>query len=151
NLAPVIAASTSTGSWYVAVVGDCQDEVLEGLETNNVKRRMDPIIIRPPAADFAPLELVTATVAAAGEAIPVSARVANIGNVSGTALVRFVISTNPGPTALDPTIYETPVAVTIDANMETTVSAWATLAGDLPSGAYWIGVLADPANTLDEV
>lgn len=151
NLAPVIPVPTSTGAYYVAVVGDCADTLQETLETNNVKRRVDQINIRTPAADFAPLEVSTATSAAAGETVPVSARIGNIGNTSGAAIVRFVISQNSGTTVDDPTIYETAMPVTIAPNMETTVTAWASLPGDLGSGAYWIGAIVDPLDTLDEV
>lgn len=151
NLAPLIPVDTTTRAYYVAVVGDCADTLMETLETNNVKRRTDQIAIRTPAADFTPLEVSTATSAAAGETVPVSARIGNIGNVQGSAMVRFVISQNSGTTVDDPQIYETSMPVTIAPNMETTVTAWASLPGDLSSGAYWIGAIVDPLGALEEV
>jgi subtilase family serine protease len=150
-LQPVIPANTSTGAWYVAAVADCTDVVLESQETDNVRRRNDAIGIRSPVPDFTPLEISTATAAAAGETIPVSARIGNIGYAPGSAIVRFVISRNVGPTISDPTIYETPAAITLDENLEATVSAWAEIPSDLGSGLYNIGVIVDPANALEEV
>jgi MYXO-CTERM domain-containing protein len=151
RLEPVIDTMTSTGPWYFAMVADCEDRLAENLENNNVARSLSAIIIRDPAPDFEPIEMETSTSAAAGESLAVSAAIANYGNVTGAATVRFVVSQNPGVTLQDTQIFETSMPVQIAANQEVTVSTWATLPNDLESGVYYIGVIVDPLEQLEEV
>ena len=151
RLEPTIETMTSTGPWYFAMVADCEDRLREGLENNNVARSRDPIIIRDPAPDFAPIEMETSTAAAAGESLAVAAAIANYGNVDGEVTVRFVVSENPGVTAMDRQIYETTMPLSIAANQELAVSTWATLPTDLESGAYYVGVIVDPLEQIEEV
>ncbi|MEE2903159.1 MAG: putative Ig domain-containing protein [Myxococcota bacterium] len=80
-----------------------------------------------------------------------AAAIANYGNVDGAVTVRFVVSENPGVTAMDRQIYETTMPVSIAANQEIPVSTWATLPTDLESGAYYIGVIVDPLEQIEEV
>src|SRR5690606_27422028 len=95
-LQPVIRTETATGTWYVAGVADCATVVNEAVETDNVKRRNDTIIVRDIAPDFVPFEVSTPADAAAGEQFPVSVRFGNLGNDVGSTQVRLVISDNPG-------------------------------------------------------
>lgn len=151
DLAPIIDANTSTGTWYLAAVADCSGRVLEALETDNTRRRVDPITIRDPAPDFAISEIATATAAASGETVPVAVRIANLGNLAGATSVRLVLSTNPGITLDDPQILETQAPVSLAPGEESTIAVWAPLPGDLSSGTYWIGAIVDPLGLTEEV
>ena len=150
-LQPVIPIGTATGAWYLALAVDCESTVTENLETNNVLRLEDQIQIRDPAPDFTPIEIATSSAAAAGEAIAVSAVIANYGNVNDAVHVRFVLSENPGPTLMDPMLWQTTSPVAIDASRERTVAAWVSLPSDIPSGEYYIGAIVDPDDDGDEV
>lgn len=151
QLQPLIQTNTATGTWYVAAVADCDTTVNEGNEQNNIRRRPDPITIRDPAPDFTPLEVTTASAAAAGESVPVSVRFANLGNLAGQTQLRFVISPDPSIDLQDRTIFETTTALALSPPGERTVSAWGEIPGDLSSGAYYIGVIVDPDGQVDEV
>jgi MYXO-CTERM domain-containing protein len=151
ELQPVIQANTSTGSWYVAAVVDCDTTVLEANEQNNIRRRNDPITVRDPAPDFTPLEISTASAAAAGENTPVSVRIANLGNLAGPTHVRLVVSTDLVFDGSDRTIYETTTPLTLTPPGEQTLAAWGEVPGDLPSGAYYLGAIVDPSGVVDEV
>ncbi len=148
---PTIDVSTSTGTWELAVVADCDEAVTENLETNNVKRRMPAITVRDPSADFVPLAVVTASTGAAGEGLAVSALIGNYGTARGAAKVRLVLSDSPGASVSDPQIYETPLAITLEPGEEQSFSVFAVLPSDLLSGTYVVGVVVDPDDQLDEV
>jgi MYXO-CTERM domain-containing protein len=151
RLEPMVPVGTATGAWYVATVADCTTVVNEPVETNNTRRRLDPITVLDPSPDLAPLEVATASAAAAGETAPVAARVGNLGNAPGAAPVRFVLSDNPGVTAQDVLLFETAAPLSLAPGAEATVSAWAALPGDLPTGNYYLGVVVDPQGSLPEI
>ncbi|MCK6544714.1 putative Ig domain-containing protein [Myxococcota bacterium] len=150
QLAPVVPVGTSSGAYYLASVADCALLVPETLETNNTARRSDQVVVRDPVPDFSPVEVATATAAAAGETIPVSVRLANLGNAPGSATLRLVLSTNAGITIDDTTIWESSPIV-LAAGAEETISVWAPLPGDLASGGYHVGAIVDPEALVEEV
>ncbi|MCA9548432.1 MAG: putative Ig domain-containing protein, partial [Myxococcales bacterium] len=151
RLDPVIPVATATGAWFVATVVDCNDVVREPVETNNTRRRLDAITIIDPSPDLVPADIATASTAAAGETAPVAIRVANIGNAAGAAPVRLVISTNPGVTAQDTLLYQTPGVVSLEAGAEATVSEWVAIPGGLVTGNYYLGAVVDPQDSLQEI
>lgn len=151
GLQPVIPAGLAVGPWYVAVIADCTTVVPEALETNNTRRRADVITVMDPSPDFIPVTVSTASSAAAGETLPIAATIGNVGNASGTAHVRFVLSDNPGITILDTAIYDTQMPVSIAPTDEVAVSAWVALQGDLPTGNYYVGAIVDPLDETAEV
>ena len=151
RLEPIIPADVTTGAWFVAAVADCGDVVRESVETDNIARRSDAITVRDVAPDFTVVAVTTASASAAGETLPLSVRVANIGNASGEARVRVAISANPGITVADPIIYESPAALSLAPPEEGSVAGWGLLASTLPSGRYYVGALVDPNDVVDEV
>lgn len=150
-LQPTIPAATSTGTYYVAAVADCGTVVNEAVETNNIKRLDDPVLVRDIAPDFVPLEVSTTSAAASGEQLPVAVRFANLGNDAGATHLRLVISDNPGATLMDRSIYDSMTPTMLGPPEETTTSVWATLPGDLASGTYYVGAVLDPDDLVDEV
>lgn len=150
-LQAMIPAATSTGTYYVAAVADCGTVVNEAVETNNIKRLDDPVLVRDIAPDFVPLDVATTSAAASGEQLPVAVRFANLGNDVGDTHLRLVISDNPGATLMDRTIYDSTTPTSLTPPGETTTSVWATLPGDLASGSYYIGAIVDPDDLVDEV
>lgn len=151
RLEPVIPVGTGTGAWHLAGVADCDEAVPESIETNNVRRVMNPITIMDPSPDFLPVELATAAAIAAGEAAPFSLTLGNYGTASGAAHVKLYLSDNAGVTPMDRLIYETPQPISIEAGREQPLSFQAVLPGDLQTGSYWIGAIVDPDGTLTEV
>ncbi len=149
-LEPVIPTDVTPGDWYIAAVYDCQDAVPESLETNNTERRATTIEVRDPSPDLVPLTVETVASAAAGESTPVSVTYGNIGNAEGDAIVRIVLSTNPGITTDDRTLFETATPVTLAPSDIDTVAEWIPIPADVASGTYYIGAIVDPADTADE-
>lgn len=149
-LEPTIPPGTTPGTWYIAAVYDCQDSVPESLETNNTEVRPQTIEVRDPSPDLVPLTVDTVSSAVAGETTPVSVTYANLGNASGDATLRIVLSTNPGITTDDLTLFETAMPVTLDPSDIDTVAEWIPLPADTPSGTYYIGAIVDPDDVADE-
>lgn len=151
RLEPVIPVDTGTGAWSLAVVADCEEVVPEAQETNNTRRRTDPIVVRDPVPDLTPVSVEVGGSAAAGEALLTSVVVGNTGPVAGAARVRLVLSSNPGATLSDPVIYDGPMPVPLEAGREQALSLQATLAGDVRSGRYYVGAIVDPEGQVEEV
>lgn len=151
RLEPTIPTDIAPGPWFVAAVADCQETVTEGDEADNINRRVDPITVRDVAPDFVPLAVDTASASAAGETLPLAVRVANIGSATGDVRVRVALSLNPGITGSDPTIFETSSPVSLAPPMEASVTGWGQIESTLPSGRYFVGVVVDPTDAIDEV
>jgi MYXO-CTERM domain-containing protein len=151
RLEPEIPVDAVAGTAYVAAVVDCAEAVLEAAEGNNARRRADPVTVRDPAPDFAVRALATSTAAAAGETLPVSLRVANLGTAPGLVAVRLAISANAGVTTADLELTSDLVPVQLAPGTERTLSTWAQLPPSLASGAYFVGAILDPAGAVDEV
>ena len=124
RLEPVIPADLTPGPWFVAAVADCDDAVTEGNENDNINRRNDAITVRDPAPDFIPLSVVTASASAAGETLPLSVVVANLGNAAGETHVRIALSENPGITATDPLLFETAQTLSLEPPQEGSIAGW---------------------------
>ncbi|MEO1335252.1 MAG: CARDB domain-containing protein, partial [Myxococcota bacterium] len=151
RIEPVIPSDLALGAWYLAAVVDCADAVMERDERDNVIRRPDPIAVRDAAPDFTPVSITTASVAAAGQTIPLAVTVANLGYVPGTTNVRVVLSANPGVTAQDTVVFETLAPLTLVPPEEGTVAGWGEISSTFPSGRYFVGAIVDPSNAIDEV
>jgi MYXO-CTERM domain-containing protein len=151
DLAPVISTTTATGTWYAGAVANCSGAVFETDEANNISERANAITVRPPGPDFTPAQILTSSIAAAGETIPVTVDVQNIGNAAGSVPVRIVISTTPTITAALTSIYDSTTPLMVPASMDRSISVWAQLPGDLSSGTYYVGVVLDPQNQVDEI
>lgn len=145
------AVAPELGRFFVAAVVDCDDRVEESVETNNVFRRPDAITIREPAPDFVPVAIETASVAAVGEALPVQARIANLGNAPGTTKIRLVLSDNPGISKSDMLLEGPGEAFSISPPQEASYRTWARVPASLPSGVYYAGVLVDPEDEVAEI
>lgn len=151
SFAPVIPTRTATGTWYVASIANCTETIQLVNPTRAIARRMGTIIVRAPGPDLSPVEIQTATVAAAGETTLVVTRIANLGNVAGGAPIRLVLSQMPSPAATDLALYNTPNSITLPAGVETSLAVWASLPGDLASGVYYIAAIVDPDRTVDQL
>lgn len=150
TLEPPIPSDVPPGTWYIAAVFDCQGAVAESVETNNTEVRATTISVRDPSPDLVPLVVQAAEAAAAGETTPVSVTYANIGNAPGAATLRIVLSTNPGITTDDTTLFETTTPVTLASSETDVVAQWVRLPADTPSGTYYIGAIVDPDDAADE-
>jgi MYXO-CTERM domain-containing protein len=150
-LQPVMPTDTATGTYYVAAVADCGETIPEAIEINNIGRRNEEILLRDVAPDFVPVEVATTSAAASGEQLPVSIRIANLGNAAGSTHFRLVVSDNPGASPSDPTIYDSMSPIALVPPSEMTASVWAQLPGNLGSGNYYVGVVVDPNGLVDEV
>ena len=148
---PFLPADLPFGRWYVAAVVDCFADVDESDETDNIFRRPERITVRDVAPDFRPVSFDAGDRAAAGETLPLSVRLQNGGNADGATLVRVVLSANPGITAMDFTVFETASTVMVSAGEAVSVSGWGSVDPTLPSGRYYLGAIADPLDSTDEL
>ncbi|MEM7674924.1 MAG: CARDB domain-containing protein [Myxococcota bacterium] len=151
RLEPVIPSDVVGGTWYVGAIVDCTNAVIEGDEGNNAASRASPIVVRDIAPDFIPVAVNTASVASAGETIPLAVTVANLGSAPGATNVRVVLSLNPGVTSQDPVVFETSAPLVLAPPEEGTAVGWGRIASTLPSGRYFVGAIVDPTNAVDEV
>lgn len=147
----VLPTFTSTQTLYLGVIADIYSAVPETSESNNTRRRTDPISIVFPIPDLVAEVIGTATSAAAGEDISVTRIIENIGVApSGMFSYSYYLSSDE---TIDPAS---------DVRIGTFMTQLATgedeygidtmlIPSTVPEGDYYVGIFMDPTNAILEV
>jgi len=117
-----------------------------------------PVLGRLPAADYTPIEMVAPSRAGGGEIVPVTRTFANIGNRPGAPVkYRYYLSANSTITTDDLPLTRVlsngevlEGSVTLNVGQTDTATELLRLPADVAQASYFIGVLIDSANEVDE-
>lgn len=139
-----------TRVWLSAVV-DAANVITEVTETNNARTSVDSSLILPGGPDLAVDRVSASTTAvSAGDVVQVSVRLRNLGSVAApNAAVSVVLSTNLYVSGDDDRLVTR--SVSLDPEGEATLELSAPVPATTRSGSYVLGVVADPARTVDEI
>lgn len=154
---PLVPGDLAAGSYYLGVRADCTGVLTESDEADNdaLRARSDgtPLItlVRSPAPNLSPVSLMLPASAVAGAGLPVAVQVANDGVVDAQAQLRFVLTGGTSIEPEDPVLLTTSAPVSVPAGQEPLFSYELELPAEVASGVYWITVLVDPADEVDEV
>lgn len=142
----VIPIDQAPGNYYIAVIADCRNWVVEGDEDNNVSE-VYPISVTPASYNLTITEVETNYSAQyAGNPIPLNSKVKQIGALKVShPIVGYYLSADQNITPEDYPLGE----VTVIYN-----SGYSSISGMIPSnippGTYYIGAYADPGNSVAE-
>ncbi|MEW5739168.1 MAG: CARDB domain-containing protein [Myxococcota bacterium] len=130
------------------------------VELNGVNNFLhaQPIVVRNPAPNLLPINVRAPLRMAAGETVPVTRTLANLGNRPSTAAkYRYYLSANEIITADDvPAMIDTPGGevvegtVTLAVGQQDTAVELVRLPPNAPTGQLYLGVVLDPGNLIDE-
>ncbi len=130
-------------------------------ETNpaNNFAKADPLLVRTPAPNLIPVNLRGPARVGAGEIFAVTRSIRNVGNrPSGAVKYRYVVSANTIVTADDPILpIVTPSgevnerSVTLAVDQQDTQTELVRIPPLLSPATYYLGLLIDPENLIDEV
>ncbi len=117
-----------------------------------------PVIGRLPAADYTPIEMVAPSRAGGGEIVPVTRTFANVGNRPGAPVkYRYYLSANNTITTDDLQLKRVlsngevlEGSVTLNVGQTDTATELVRLPPDVAQASYFIGVLVDSSNEVDE-
>ncbi|MBI4814679.1 MAG: putative Ig domain-containing protein [Deltaproteobacteria bacterium] len=149
HLEAVVSEDVPLGNYFVAVIADCGLVVSESVE-NNTLSSTAPILVREPAPDFLMEEVSAPATAAAGEVMPVSALVLNLGVTSAATHVRFVLSADQTLDESDVYLADSP-DVEIGPSQDRLVSLWVEIPQTVTSGNWFLFATADPDDFVEEV
>ncbi len=147
----VLPTFTSTQTLYLGVIADIFSSVPETSESNNTRRRTDPISIVFPIPDLVAQVVGTATSAAAGEDLSVTRIIENIGVApSGSFEYAYYLSTD---SQIDPAV-DLRIG-TFQGTLNTGEDQYGIdtilIPSTIPAGDYYVGILMDPTNAVLEV
>lgn len=125
--------------------------------TNNFTHA-DPVLVRNPAPNLVPINVRAPVKMAAGEVVPVTRTLANLGNrPSATAKYRYYLSANEIITSddLPATIFRTSGevqdgTVTLGVGAQDTAVELVRVPANAPAGNLYLGVLLDPDEAIAE-
>jgi hypothetical protein len=130
-------------------------------ETNpsNNFAKADPLLVRGPAPNLVPVNLRGPANVGVGEIFPVTRSIRNVGNrPSGAVKYRYVVSANDIITRDDPILpIVTPTGevnertVTLAIDQQDTLTELVRIPPLLSAATYYLGVLIDPDDQIDEV
>jgi putative Ig domain-containing protein/CARDB protein len=147
-----IPLEVQPGLYRLGLVVDALDRIQEVDETNNRLLASSSVQVAVPKPDLTIRRVLigTASVAIAGRLISVTSSVANIGGsaVSG-ASVAIMLSANPVITSQDLELGR--FGVSLDAGRAAANTMDVVIPMETASGAYWVGALSDPMNSVDEL
>lgn len=151
-LEPVVPFDLTPAERYLAGGVDCRRAVLEDLEDDNARDREGGTIeVRAPSADFSVEALAGPTRLAEGEPAELRARIVNRGSAAAAAALVLVASSDA---VLDPDDLQL-ASVDPGPLLEPGAVAELRVAGRLPAslpwGALFLGLVADPADVVDEI
>ena len=138
-------ASVPAGTYYVGMIVDPNNTIVETNEDNNVRPSTSTFTLAP---DLAGITL-TASLSFSGTSVTVFSGVRNGGNQAvNDVAVNFYLSTDTTITTADSflcsrTISTLPIGGTNSASVTCSVT-------DQPSGTYYVGMIVDPDNTIVE-
>ncbi|MFN7133295.1 MAG: CARDB domain-containing protein, partial [Myxococcales bacterium] len=153
----------ATGKYFFGVILDPMRQIPEQSETNNGIAFQPEVTVRQPAPDFHAVRVDGPPVSAGGELVPVSRLIRNIGNrgndVAGKAYrYQYFLSENEIISVQDRLL---PLVVD---GVEKTFGTGRLAAGaedrgvdqvrlpkNLPAGDYFLGMVVDPTNEIDEL
>lgn len=147
------------GNYYFFVSLDTLGVVVESNKGNN-SGNIGPVRALAPAPDYAISALQAPASAGIGEVIPVFRTIRNIGNrAAGSVPYRYFASANTIVTTNDVPLEiqysDGGVGLTADIALASGAGDSRTelvkLPNSMPAGAYFVGCLVDPANTLTEL
>jgi subtilase family serine protease len=149
--AVTIPVGMAAGNYYIGVIVDATNAVVESNETNNWRADSATIqITAPPNIDLRAMLVDGPAAADGGTNIAVTTAVRNQGTAdSGSYTVWYYISTDANITTSDLRVK----AVTRPALGGGAQQQWAesiTVPANLATGNYYLGVVVDPLNTLTE-
>lgn len=154
---PLIPSDLANGQYYLGLEADCTDVLTESDETDNLSFRADgsgtprTTLVRDPAPNLTPVALMVPVSGAAGAGLPVAVQVLNDGVVDAEVMLRFLLTAGPSVEPSDPVLFETSTAVSVPAGQEPLFSYDLDIPAEVLSGAYWVTVVVDPAELVDEV
>jgi hypothetical protein len=151
RMEPVIPAAAAAGSYYLAAIADCDQQVQDTDRSNNTVVRSTQILVRDPAPNFQPFAVLTPTVAAAGEMLAVTLGIGNYGSAAGSAPVRLAIGKSQVRDPSDADIWDSPTPIMLAPAQETSLSMWAPVPPELESGVYYLLAIVDPDQTTTEI
>ncbi len=127
-------------------------------DTSNNLADSVPTWVRPPAANITPVNVRGPASVGAGELVPVSRTLANVGNRAATHVkYRYYLSANQQITTEDTLLpIQTALGlaneqyVDLAVNAQDAANEFVLLPSSLPNSTQYLGVLVDPDNELDE-
>lgn len=151
-----ISPSASLGQvaaacYTISLVADTLDEVAESNETDNTDTAS--FCVTAAAPDLDPKAVTGPAVAALGEGISVSVTTQNIGSASAPSgwTGRIYLSADTTITAADTEIGSWNESSSLDENASTTASHSATIPVSQALGTYYVGVIVDATDVLEEL
>ena len=157
-----VPALTSTTSLFVGVILDIFSRVPERSESNNT-RTANVILLNGTQAGVVPVDFLepipelaieiirTPTVAASGEDMAITRLITNTGvNRADNFEYTYYLSTNPIISAIDDIPVFTGSSSLVDGQDDYGIDIF-TLPTDIPAGNYYVGVIVDPNDDVDEI
>jgi len=144
-----IPAYLSSGTYYVGTVADVMNLVDESDETNNTGVG-SPVVITKVYPDLVMTSVSGPPTAETGRQITVLGNVKNQGQFkAGTLNVGFYLSADGQITTADIQLGRA-ILSSLGAGVEQTVAVTGTVPATLSGGKYFVGAIADSANTVVE-
>lgn len=146
----VIPGDLAPGTYYVGMIVDSANEIVEASESNNVVAASLMRVTEPQVIDLRATSFDAPTTAASGTTINVSTTVANGGNAtSGSYKVNYYLSVNDSLGTSDYLLKSVTRTALAGAASQTWIESLA-LPVNLAAGTYRIGILVDPMNAIRE-
>ena len=146
-----LAAGLTPGSYYIGVIIDRTNSIVESNEGNNAQADASRITITAPAqADLDPYAVTAPASANRGSTISVFTDVDNLkAGASGSYTINYYLSTDSTITTSD-TLLKSVTRSSIAGSSYQQWNESIALASGLATGSYYIGVIVDPANKIVE-
>lgn len=150
RLEPVISPLASSLNRFLGAGVDCDNVVIEGVETNNLLVSGDTLNIRDPAPDYRVEAVQTPVRLVAGERVTAVVTLSNRGTAEGRAELALLLSRDAALSAADTELVRVRTAPLAAAGVADIVLS-AEVPADAPSGNVFLGVVADPDDATMEV
>ncbi len=146
-----LPTSLTAGRYFMRMRVDSSNTIAEADESNNQAISPQSILVLPAKADLSVERVqVSGRRFQAGQMVQVFAEITNRGGVAAAATpVAALLSSNQVVSAQDSLLGQT--MVTLAPGQSTTATLSFSLPQQINSGSYYLGVLADPQNNLDEL
>lgn len=150
----------AVGDFFFGAIADSDGALGEVNKGNNVGK-VGPINVRQTAPDFSPIRLDVPNAAAIGESLPVFRVIRNLGNRLGTSQAvgyRYYLSANALITHEDvplkilrPSGAIDEGTVSLEVGADDRGSDLVLLPPDVSPGTYHVGIVVNPARTVEEI